>query len=246
MGLAGKLAWQRCYLQDARRAGGSGKKMADQAPEIESASIVLVGSFNPAILHPEWLAHQSLIRPEEAEQAKVEVVSRRLTVIRLSWFELQVLEDRFSATATDPAHFQTLQECVLGIFSLLEFTPINAMGLNRQMHFRMRKPESWASLENALAPKKPWAGILSGRRDGAPTLQTLSLNGNRDGSSAQSLIVKVEPSFQVQSGVYMTTNEHFEFSDASSTSEPMNMLSQHWLQALAYSKHLANKLIGGI
>ena len=220
--------------------------MADQAPEIESASIVLVGSFNPAILHPEWLAHQSLIRPEEAEQAKVEVVSRQLTVIRLSWFELQVLEDRFSATATDPAHFQTLQECVLGIFSLLEFTPINAMGLNRQMHFRMRKPESWASLENALAPKKPWAGILSGRRDGAPTLQTLSLDGNRDGSSAQSLIVKVEPSPRVQSGVYMATNEHFEFSDASSTSEPMNMLSQHWLQALAYSKHLANKLIGGI
>lgn len=220
--------------------------MADQAPEIESASIVLVGSFNPAILHPKWLAHQSLIRPEEAEQAKVEVVSHRLTVIRLSWFELQVLEDRFSATATDPAHFQTLQECVLGIFSLLEFTPINAMGLNRQMHFRMRKPESWASLENALAPKKPWAGILPGRRDGAPTLQTLSLNGNRDGSSAQSLIVKIEPSFRVQSGVYMTTNEHFEFSDASSTSEPMNMLSQHWLEALAYSKHLANKLIGRI
>lgn len=220
--------------------------MADQAPEIESASIVLVGSFNPAILHPEWLAHKSLIRPEEAEQAEVEVVSRQLTVVRLSWFELQVLEDRFSATATDPAHFQTLQECVLGIFSLLEFTPISAMGLNRQMHFRMRKPENWASLENALAPKKPWAGILPGRRDGAPTLQTLSLNGNRDGSNAQSLIVKIEPSSRVQSGVYMATNEHFEFPDANSTSKPMNMLSQHWLEALAYSQHLANKLIGRV
>ena len=220
--------------------------MTDQAPEIESASIVLVGSFNPAILHPEWLAHQSLIRPEEAEQAEVEVVSRQLTVIRLSWFELQVLEDRFSATATDPAHFQTLQECVLGIFSLLEFTPISAMGLNRQMHFRLQQPENWASLEDALAPKEPWVGILTGRHDGAPTLQTLSLNGNRDGSSAQSLVVKVEPSSRVQSGVYMATNEHFEFLGASSTSEPMNMLSRHWLEALAYSKHLANKLIEGV
>lgn len=220
--------------------------MADQVPEIESASIVLIGSFNPAILHPEWLAHQSLIRPEEAEQAEVEVVSRQLTVIRLSWFELQVLEERFSATATDPAHFQTLQECVLGIFSLLEFTPISAMGLNRQMHFRMRRPENWTSLENTLAPKKPWAGILPGRRDGAPTLQTLSLNGNRDGSNAQSLIVKIEPSSRVQSGVYMTTNEHFEFPGANSTSKPMNMLSQHWLEALAYSQHLANKLIGRV
>ena len=220
--------------------------MADQAPEIESASIVLIGSFNPAILHPEWLAHRSLIRPEEAEQAEIEVVSRQVTIMRLSWFELEALQDRFSATATDPTHFQTLQECVMGIFELLEFTPISAMGLNCQMHFRMREPENWASLENALAPKEPWAGILPGRRNDAPTLQTLSLNGNRDGSSAESLTVKIEPSHRVQPGVYMATNEHFEFSEGGSTRGPMNMLSQHWLEALAYSKRLANRLIGGV
>lgn len=227
--------------------------MADQAPAIESASIVLVGSFNPAILHPEWLAHQSLIRPEEAEQAEVEVVSRQLTVIRLSWLELEVLENRFRAAATDPAHFQTLKECVMGIFALLEFTPISAMGLNQEMHFRLREPENWAFLENALAPKERWAGILTGRRDGAPTLQTLSLSGNRDGSSAERLIVKIEPSHRVQHGVYMATNEHFEFSDegsargpVNSTRGPMNTLSQHWLEALAYSKRLANRLIGGV
>lgn len=72
-----------------------------------------------------------------------------------------------------------------GIFALLEFTPISAMGLNQEMHFRLREPENWASLENALAPKVPWAGILTGRRNGAPTLQTLPLSGNRDGSSAK-------------------------------------------------------------
>ena len=240
------LAWGCYCLQHARETGDSEQKMANQVPEIENASIVLIGSFNPAILHPEWLAHQSLIRPEEAKQAEVEVVSRQLTVIRLSWFELQVLENRFSATATDPAHFQTLQECVMGIFALLEFTPISAMGLNQEMHFRMRDPETWASLENALAPKEPWARILPGRRDGAPTLQTLSLSGNRDGSSAERLIVKIEPSHRVQPGVYMATNEHFEFSDEGSTRGPMNTLSQRWLEALAYSKRLANGLIGGV
>lgn len=42
-------------------------------PEIDGSSIVVLGSFNPAIFHPLWFKINQLIRPEEADSAKLEV-----------------------------------------------------------------------------------------------------------------------------------------------------------------------------
>ncbi len=45
-----------------------------KSPEISGASIVMVGSFNPAIFQPRWLGSQGIIRPEEAENAKISLI----------------------------------------------------------------------------------------------------------------------------------------------------------------------------
>ena len=106
--------------------------MAAAVTEAESASIVLVGSFNPAILHPQWFAKHGLIPEGEAEAAQVAVVSPSLTVVQFTWFTLQVTDKWFTATTTDPSQYRALEECVSGTFALLEFTPIVAMGLNSE------------------------------------------------------------------------------------------------------------------
>jgi hypothetical protein len=48
-------------------------------PEIDAASVVMVGSFNPTIFQPLWLGAQKLIRAEEAETAKITTIQAELT-----------------------------------------------------------------------------------------------------------------------------------------------------------------------
>lgn len=47
--------------------------MTERIPEISAGSIVMVGSFNPSIFHPQWFARQGLLSPAEADAAELKV-----------------------------------------------------------------------------------------------------------------------------------------------------------------------------
>lgn len=217
-----------------------------RTPSIEVASIVLLGSFNPAIIQPRWLAGKSLIRPEEAQLAESDanlVISRDLAVVRLPWLDLQVLGDRLTATTSDPSHFETLLECVTGIFQYLEFTPVTGMGVNCSLHWQFEDTAMWPNLEEALVPRDLWNGILQGHNDDLPRMRSLSLRGQRQGSPADHLNVKVEPSARIPHGLYFHTNEHFSFPADTPAVEPMSILRNNWTAALDNTRVLAENLI---
>jgi hypothetical protein len=44
-------------------------------PANEEISLVLVGSLNPAIFHPEWFVRQRLVSRGEAEKAETAIIS---------------------------------------------------------------------------------------------------------------------------------------------------------------------------
>lgn len=218
--------------------------MASAVPEMESASIVLLGSFNPAILHPQWFAKQGLIPDSEAATATVEVVSPALTVVRFAWFTLEVMDSRFAARTTDPAQYPALQECVSGILTFLEFTPVAAMGLNSDRHLRIPTEDLWRLLEERLAPRGLWADILPGPREGTSALQSLSVMGARPDSPADRLKLTIKPSQQFPQGLYVATNEHFRFSEGSNATEAITMLRENWTDALEYSAEVTSRLTG--
>ena len=216
--------------------------MASAVPEMESASIVLVGRFNPAILHPQWFAKQGLIRDSEAANAQVDLVSSAMTSVRFEWFTLRVGDDRLSATTTDPAQYQALQECISGTFALLEFTPVGAMGLNSERHVRVASEDIWTHLESTLAPRDLRAKVLHGPQGEPSALQTLSVVGARPNSPAERLKVTIEPSVRFPGGICVRTNEHFGFRDGSDASVAMKELRENWPDALAYSKEVTDRL----
>ena len=217
--------------------------MVAAVTEAESASIVLVGSFNPAILHPQWFAKHGLIPEGEAEAAQVAVVSPDLTVVQFTWFTLQVMNERFTATTADPSQYRALEECVSGTFALLEFTPIVAMGLNSERHVRVPTEDIWTPLEDKLAPREVWSNVLPGPRDGVSALQTLSITGNRPEPRAGRLSVTVEPSHRFQPGLFLRTNEHFSFGEEGDARVPMAMLRENWNGALAYSTRVTDNFV---
>jgi len=45
---------------------------ATRTPEAEGLDVVLVGSFNPAIFHPEWFFRQGIVAEQDAKEAIIQ------------------------------------------------------------------------------------------------------------------------------------------------------------------------------
>lgn len=175
----------------------------------ETLAIVAIGSFNPAIFHPAWFSSQQLIRKEEFESAKIEIVHRDVCQFMVEWFSLQVTGDRFAMQTGDPAKGSSLRDLVSSTFAILEHTPISQVGLNRSRHFEMPSTEDWHHFGHFFAPKAGWAGILV-----EPGLQSLTITGKRQNSKAALVSVRVEPSAEMSPGVFIHVNEHFNIGEA--------------------------------
>src|SRR3712207_1383849 len=113
---------------------------------LEGATVVLLGSFNPAIFHPAWFAANGLIREEEARAAEIEIVHPNAAVFRTEWLVIESARDRFLATTILDAYYEPLRDLVVGVLDLLSHTPLTAMGLNRDFHYSgtLWTPAKWS------------------------------------------------------------------------------------------------------
>jgi hypothetical protein len=175
-----------------------------QTPEAEGASIVMIGSFNPAIFQPLWLGAQQLIRADEAENAKITTIQAQVADFSTEWFQLQVLQQRLAVLTTDPRQYGPLRDLAMGMFAILAHTPVSRVGINRYFHFATPSIDVWHRIGHKLAPKEPWHDIMK-----LPGLRSLLMQGRRDETSEGLLYIKVEPSLKVTRGIFVEVNEEF-------------------------------------
>jgi hypothetical protein len=208
--------------------------------EIDGVSVVLLGSFNPKIFQPAWFAHHGLIREEEAEAAENVVAVPELAAFAAAWLTIQVTPERFQASTADAARFEALRDLVLGTFRLLEHTPFDRMGINRSMHYRMPSEEQYVAFGHLLVPKAPWQPILDD-----PRTRSLTVEGfqTRNGQRIK-VTVKVEPSTRVPSGVFISTNEHYEMKGSGAGKRLMVALEKNWEDAQMAARQIAEHLLG--
>lgn len=210
-------------------------------------SIVLVGSFNPAILNPDWLAAHGLIRPEEASGDGVEVtiVSADVAVFRAVWLRLQATRDKIIFSTSDEEHRESLRELVEGVFRLLEYTPIKLMGLNTSQRFVIQSEDDWNDLGDRLAPKDPWTDVVKGMREnGDPGLLSLTIQGIRDDSSSKFVTFTVRG--VAERVLEISSNEHFEAEVDQGPDELMQALHTSWIGSLVYAEQVANHILAGV
>jgi hypothetical protein len=212
-----------------------------KAPEIEGASVVMIGSFNPAIFQPRWLGAQHLIRPEEAENAKIEIVRPEVADFSTEWFQLQALQNRFQITSADPRQYAPLCDLAQAIFAILPHTPVTTLGLTRNFHFKMPSVASWHAIGNLLAPKDTWNPIMA-----EPGLRSMLIQGRRKEADGGILLVKVEPSVRVEHGLFVEVNEEFKAPNHESEGARWvpDRLVQHWDAILRFSEVAAEHLLG--
>jgi hypothetical protein len=213
--------------------------MPEPILEISAASVVLVGSFNPAIFQPEWFARNRLMPQGEIDESKLQLVHPQACQFETERFAVLVTPDRFTAQQKPNATVEPLRDLVLGTFYILEHTPVTAMGLNRSMHFAMGSLENWHNLGDKLATKEPWESLLEGR----PGLRTLEINAQKGDGDKPSVTVKVQPSIHVQWGAYFDVNEHYPVLEKPALKGMMEILKNRWEDSQRNGERIARHIL---
>ncbi len=213
--------------------------MPGRIPEITTSSIILVGSFNPTIFQPEWFARQGLLPQQQVDAAEVKVIVPEISHFETEQYVLQVTQNRFVAVSKPSVDPAPLRDLVAGAFYILEHTPVTAMGLNRQMHFALPSEEAWNRVGDRLAPKEPWNDILEGR----PGMLSLLITSAKTEPPGSRYNVTVQPSGQVQFGVYFETNDHYEGPKDESLEKLMKILTDKWEEVSTHASDVANHIL---
>ncbi len=194
-------------------------------PEHGSVSIVLIGDFNPAIYTPAWFALNEILPQDVVDSAKLEVAHPEFSSFSTKWLQLQVTHERFHAVTQSIPNIQVQKFVVRTHKVHLSHTPLRAVGINREVHFRVTNSIVLNKVCKMLAPTAPWGGIA----------EELKLDGNQNGMVSLTMTqfqpegrplggkinVTVEPSVLIdngRSGFYIRVNDHYQIDDKTNDS----------------------------
>ena len=190
-------------------------------PERSGVTVVLLGKFNPTIFTPAWFALHDLLPESAAESAELKVGHPLVTAFSYDWLRLEVTAERF-AVETLLAPYIRLCDLVARVFKEhLYHTPLNAFGINRAVHFRVKSFAVRDQMGKTLAPVEPWGALgrdlgLDGEHGGMTSL-TMSQVSPQGRPTGGKINVTVEPSNRIDQGlgVYVLVNDHYANDDAS-------------------------------
>lgn len=208
---------------------------------------MFLGSFNPAILHPNWLANQNLIRKEEAQVALEQeqmVVTSEFTTYQADWLRVQAMHERIALSTTDATKFSPLRDVATGIVRLLEHTPITAAGLNYECHVSLPSEEQWHTVGNYFAPKTTWNKVLE-----TPGMLSLTIQGRIKDSSSKYSNIKIENSSRFEHSVFIQVNNHYELKPTQNdfkhqpALQAADIVDNEWQAVLDYGTTLPKLLL---
>ncbi len=208
--------------------------------ELEGMAVVLVGRFNPAIIHPTWLCARELVSTPQQDAAKIEMNSDDISMFRIGAMAFQVVPDRFQLATDSVDEAPSVIDLVAGIFEILRHTPMTQMGINRYMHFRMPDENVWHRVGHAIVPKEKWKGFMDD-----PGTASVTVQGARRGAASKYVRMTVEPSKRILPGVFIGVNEHFESSDANGVSTLMKRLREDSIESWNFARDSAAAMVAG-
>ncbi len=208
-------------------------------PEISGIYVVLNAreSFAPAIFTPAWFELHGLLPDGTSETANLGVSHRQVTVFETDWLNLEVNTNQFIAS-TNQEPFIRVRDLVLRVFrERLSQTPISALGINRDVHFKVGTAAEREHIGRQLAPLAPWGELgqelrLDELGAGMSSL-TMSQHSRHNKTGDGQFNITIEPSRQIaadSTGVYVRVNHHYAIEDAEvdTTSHFMALLADNF------------------
>src|SRR5271165_2167465 len=115
-------------------------------------SIVLLGGFNPTIFTPDWFARYEIATENEKNTSTINIIHPEISNFRIGSKLVQVDLTRFSVESAE-APWVALMDFVTKTFGqFLTHTPINRIGINRNVHFGVGSEEKRNQIGRLLAP----------------------------------------------------------------------------------------------
>lgn len=222
-------------------------------PEIDEVSVVVVGNFNPPIFTPAWFALHDLLSKDAATSAELRVAHPQFTHFQTDWLNLQVTTDKFNAGTLLAPHIRVRDLTARVFKEHLPHTPLRALGINRNVHFRVRDFGARDRIGRKLAPVEPW-GVWSQRlgasgKQGGMTSLTMTQVAIEGRSTDDRISVMVEPSNHIGQevpGVYVGVNDHYtagETEEPQSSGRLMEILEENFDRSLAWSESIINHIM---
>lgn len=225
--------------------------------DIFTASIVVLGNFNPAIFSPDWLARNNLIGEGDATVAregrtgKQPLISHQVTNIDTEWFTLQVLDSKFSLTSKGVLN-PALKDLAIGIFQLVPHTPVIAIGLNFIGQFKLNTVEEQHKIGDVFAPKDVWNTLYPD--DFYAGLENLTIriqHGSREEGAPDTNDEKrilLHRSSNFKSGIALSLNDHRDLTEGTDDSlspaeRLVEIVEDQWDAVWKDSERVFNQII---
>jgi hypothetical protein len=214
----------------------------DRKPEAEGLEFVALGSFNPAIFHPEWFLRQKLIQEDDAKAAMVVTVASEVADVQMRGLRLLCVPNRFSLGTSNLSQATPMQDLLIQIFTLLSHIPITSCGINPFAHYSVKSVEYYHKIGHTLAPKQHiWDELLD-----KPGMLSLTINAPRKGDFPGAINVTVEPSMTYSPGIFVRTNYHYnlptEAAHAGASDRLLNFIKTEWHPACEMVHRVADKI----
>jgi len=211
-------------------------------PDRQSFAIVVLGDFNPSIFQPLWFSANGLMAEEQTKDATISVIHKRIASFLIDKIQVQVDDSRLGLTTVESSQGPILRDLAIGTLSILEHTPLTAIGLNRDMIFTIENDEAWHAIGDRLVPKSDWMPIVDG-----PGMQQVIVRGKRLHCRADRVDFRVQPSDN--RGVLIAVNQHYQLETDKRVEvrdrhkEAIRALQEDWASFVSYARDSACKLL---
>jgi hypothetical protein len=213
--------------------------------EEEFLAVVCIGSFNPAIFHPQWFIRMDLINEVDAAASSVKVLSHEVTDVSFSGIELQSLPERLTFKTPNPARYEQLQDLLIKTLQTLPHMPMRACGINRALHYKVDTEDYWHKIGHSLVPKEPiWKTIFPD-----PLTRSVGIQQKRKGAFPGEINIDVVPSVKYIPGLFVQSNWHYgvpESKQAVSCEAVIEYLRSEWKEASSQASVVADAIFKNI
>lgn len=208
--------------------------------QIHTASVVFVGEFNPVIIQPFWLANKKLIREQEAQDAKVEIIHNEIVKFEIDWARIEITKNRFEIRTSQEPYFEPMKDLVISIFEILKETPISALGINHLKYYAIPNYDLYYNFGDKLVPLNNWTKIFND-----PRMMFLEIVDQKRKDGLKGMFrVRVQPSdikLSTSFGVLLTFNDQFDLNtnEDGRHGELVQILGKQWKPSQIQSTEVA-------
>lgn len=210
----------------------------------EYLTLVLLGSFNPAILHKDWLLKQDIITEDEKRDANIEVVGNELMKVSFNGIQIQCLLDRLQISTSNISNAEQVRDITIQILTTLPHTPISACGINPRCEFIAESEDHWNKIGHTLAPKEDvWNDLLI-----KPGMNAVSIKGKLESITHNSEVnIQVSPTMEDRLSISIRTNCHFpipkESIERTQAEFVIDILMTEWQSATSLPRNVVSKIL---